>query len=258
MKNRLLIATAVLSMIVFAANGNCSSSALRVNLRGFGNCDVILDGRMTGLYSGSVYFEGLRPGYHDLKVIRRSNCSYYGNRRNCRQRSCGAARASVINTTIYLRPGSFSTASVDGYGGVILMDRPSCSVQDDFNDGYFVENHCGTPTPWDMEGAVAQPAFNTDVLITDIELDQIISAASSRPFSSTRMEIVRSATKGRMMTVAQVRRLMNLFDFESDRLALAKFTYDKTIDHERYYGLFDAFAFDSSIDELQRFMEANS
>jgi hypothetical protein len=56
------------------------------------------------------------------------------------------------------------------------------------------------------------------------------------------------------MSAVQVRELMEAFTFESTRVEFAKFAYPMVTDKERFYIVYDAFTFSSSIDELDDFI----
>jgi hypothetical protein len=49
---------------------------------------------------------------------------------------------------------------------------------------------------------------------------------------------------------------MLLFSFESTRLDFAKFAYAYTLDLRNYYKLNDAFTFESSIDDLDKYIQS--
>ena len=55
----------------------------------------------------------------------------------------------------------------------------------------------------------------------------------------------------------QVSELMQLMTFESSMLELAKNTYMHTLDKQNYYLANDAFNFESSIEDLNRFIQTN-
>ena len=53
----------------------------------------------------------------------------------------------------------------------------------------------------------------------------------------------------------QVKEILNLFDFETTKLEVAKFAYGYTYDKGNYYQLNDAFNFESSIDDLNNYIK---
>ena len=55
-------------------------------------------------------------------------------------------------------------------------------------------------------------------------------------------------------STAQVKELMYLFTFETNRLDIAKYAYRNTVDKRNYYQLNEALTMNSCKDELIRFM----
>ena len=77
---------------------------------------------------------------------------------------------------------------------------------------------------------------------------------SSKGFEDSKLTVARQITGSNCLTSVQVRSIMMLFDFEQSRLQYAKFAYDKTYDIGNYFMLNDAFDFESSIDELNQYI----
>jgi hypothetical protein len=53
---------------------------------------------------------------------------------------------------------------------------------------------------------------------------------------------------------SQVKEIMLLFSFEASKLEFAKFAYPYVFDQGNYFKLNDAFTFESSIEELNNFI----
>ena len=56
-------------------------------------------------------------------------------------------------------------------------------------------------------------------------------------------------------TTSQVRQVLQLFSSENDKLELAKLAYRNTIDQRYFYQLYDVFSFQSTKDELDRYIK---
>ena len=76
------------------------------------------------------------------------------------------------------------------------------------------------------------------------------SSIASKSFSDSKMTMAKQITKTNCMLAHQVKEIMEVFDFESDRLEYAKFAYPYCADQNNYYKVNDAFEFESSIDDL--------
>jgi hypothetical protein len=80
------------------------------------------------------------------------------------------------------------------------------------------------------------------------------SSINSKSFEDSKLTIAKQILTSNCMLCSQVRDIMGLFSFESTRLDFAKFAYSRVFDQGNYYKLNDAFTFESSIDELNAFI----
>lgn len=79
-------------------------------------------------------------------------------------------------------------------------------------------------------------------------------SVSSKNFEDSKLTVAKQITGANCLTADQVKRMMQAFDFEASKLEYAKFAYAKTFDIGNYYKLNDAFDFESSIDELNEYI----
>jgi hypothetical protein len=84
--------------------------------------------------------------------------------------------------------------------------------------------------------------------------DQAVQSISDKTFESSKLTIAKQIIAANCLLCRQVKDLMKLFTFESSRLELAKYAYKYTWDINNYYMLNDAFEFESSIDDLNKFI----
>ncbi|MCX6306345.1 MAG: DUF4476 domain-containing protein [Bacteroidetes bacterium] len=86
--------------------------------------------------------------------------------------------------------------------------------------------------------------------------DQAVESISSKSFESSKLTIAKQIVGSNCLRCQQVKEVMKLFTFESNRLDFAKFAYKYTWDVNNYFVLNDAFEFESSIEELNRYINA--
>jgi len=79
---------------------------------------------------------------------------------------------------------------------------------------------------------------------------------SSKDFSDSKLKLAKQIIDSNCLLSSQVRQMMELFDFESDKLNLAKYAFGYTLDYRNYYQVNDAFEFESSIDDLDDYMRS--
>jgi hypothetical protein len=86
------------------------------------------------------------------------------------------------------------------------------------------------------------------------QFSDAVNSVSSKDFEESKLTVAKQITGSNCLTASQVKRMMGEFDFEESKLEYAKFAYDKTFDIGNYYKLNDAFDFESSIDELNQYI----
>jgi hypothetical protein len=91
--------------------------------------------------------------------------------------------------------------------------------------------------------------------MSDAEFSDASKSIESKGFEESKMTMAKQIGKDRCFTVSQVKGIMGLFGFEDSKLDFAKFAYDHVYDKGNYYKVNDAFSFESSIDELNKYIE---
>jgi hypothetical protein len=77
---------------------------------------------------------------------------------------------------------------------------------------------------------------------------------SSKSFEDSKLTIAKQIVSSNCLLCSQVRDIMLLFSFEDSRLEFAKYCYGYTLDQGNYYKVNDAFTFESSIDDLNKYI----
>lgn len=92
--------------------------------------------------------------------------------------------------------------------------------------------------------------------MNELDFTQMKASIERQSFASTKMTVAKqSLSAGNKLTVNQVREVMQLFSFESDKLEYAKFAFQYCIDKNKYYVVNDVFRFSSSVDQLDQFLQ---
>ncbi len=108
------------------------------------------------------------------------------------------------------------------------------------------------------EKIVYLPGYNGPIgcarPMTGKDFEGVKSSISSKSFDDTKLTMAKQVIGANCLLSTQVKEIMLLFSFEGTRLDLAKFSYDKTYDQGNYYKLNDAFTFESSISELNDYI----
>jgi hypothetical protein len=108
------------------------------------------------------------------------------------------------------------------------------------------------------QNVYSMPGYNGPVgcswPISDVDFANVKQTISSKSFDDTKLTIAKQVIASNCLFSRQVKELMLLFSFEATRLEFAKYAYGYTFDIGNYYMLNDAFQFESSVDELNQYI----
>jgi len=88
----------------------------------------------------------------------------------------------------------------------------------------------------------------------EVSFRELKSVIADRWFESSKLEVAKQGISGSSISSAQLAELMSMFSFESSKLELAKFSYTYVADKQKFFLVNDAFSFESSISELDRYV----
>jgi hypothetical protein len=97
---------------------------------------------------------------------------------------------------------------------------------------------------------------NTRAAINDKAFYQLKQSIQNESFDDTKQSIAAQAMSNNYFTSTQIKELVQLFSFESSKLAVAKLGYKNTIDKSNYFLVNDAFSFSSSKQELMQYTQS--
>ncbi|MFM2223809.1 MAG: hypothetical protein RJA07_11 [Bacteroidota bacterium] len=86
------------------------------------------------------------------------------------------------------------------------------------------------------------------------EFESAKQSIGTKTFEDSKLQIAKQIVGANCCTAAQVRSIMKLFTFEQSKLDFAKFAYKYTYDQKNYYKVNDAFEFESSISDLNTYL----
>ena len=195
---------------------------------------VIVDGKCFDIGSNSIMINNLEPTYHDVKVYQRtfnSSVERYGKERDV-----------LFSSSVLLKPRTSLVIAIDDCGAITM------------NETSMRTRHFGDT--WQPGNRYFKPENVYSRAIDNNEFDRVLWAISKENFETNRMTSAEQIISGNYFTTAQLKQLLRLFNFESNKLQLAKLGYDKVVDQDNYYSLSDMFSFNSSRDELARCIRA--
>lgn len=86
------------------------------------------------------------------------------------------------------------------------------------------------------------------------EFASAVNSVEAKDFEDTRKAMAKQIIDANCLYAAQVKQLLGAFSFEDAKLEIAKYAYSKTVDQNKYYQVNDAFDFESSIEDLNKYI----
>jgi hypothetical protein len=80
------------------------------------------------------------------------------------------------------------------------------------------------------------------------------NSVNAKSFEDTKLTVAKQIFDHNCMLSSQVRDIMSTFDFEATKLEFAKYAYGRTFDIGNYYKVNDVFDFESSISDLNAYI----
>jgi hypothetical protein len=125
-------------------------------------------------------------------------------------------------------------------------------IQDHQGGGQGKEHH--TKPPYVMPGYSGP--VGCPYPMTELDFRDVKASISSKSFEDSKLTIAKEVISATCMFASEVKEIMELFTYESTRLEFAKFAYAYTFDLGNYYKVNSAFQFESSIDELNKYLKS--
>ena len=92
--------------------------------------------------------------------------------------------------------------------------------------------------------------------LNNADFRDALESIKRKSFSDSKLILAKQVTKRNCLTANQIKTITALFDFESTKLEFAKYAYPFCYNPENYWKINDVFDFESSIEELDEFIES--
>ena len=92
--------------------------------------------------------------------------------------------------------------------------------------------------------------------MNDFEFNRVLGSIGKEWFETNKEKSAIQIIHTNYFTACQVKQMLQLFSFDNNKLDLAKQAYSKTVDQKNYFMINDVFSFNSSKDELARYIRS--
>lgn len=243
------------------------TSRLTITTSDNDNIRVEIDGRKYREGDNSIRINNINPGYHTIKVYRpQSTGGLFGGRNRERL---------VYSNSVYMKPEVQVDIWIDRNGRAQVkefdLNRRDDRKDNDRNrknDNGSWGNDNGRWDDYDgydrndrnddrnNNGKWDEPynSGNSGRAVSYSTFESMKQQLRRENFENTRMTLAKQMLDRNAFETSQVKEMLQMFSFESNRLDLAKYAYRTTTDKRNYYSVNDVFSFSSSRDELSRFI----
>jgi hypothetical protein len=190
---------------------------------------VIVDGKCFDIGSNSIMIADLEPAYHEVKVYQQTiNGSVELSGKDC---------DVLFNSSVLLKPRTTLMIAIDDCGAITMNETKA--KKPDFGD------------TWNGGNYNDRPGNNIySKAISNNEFERVLWAINKESIETNKMTSAEQVITTNYFTTEQVKQLLRLFSFESNKLQLAKLCYDRVVDQSNYSTLSNLFSYNSSKDEL--------
>jgi hypothetical protein len=238
---------------------------------------VIIDGRRFEPNDNYMRIRDMKPGYHSIKVYRERNFGIFT--------IFGQRYDVVFNNSMFIKPFSNVMISIDRLGRAQVFENNMGGRRDwddgdvrhdhdwDFgrgrNDGDYGDRDRGSndrDSRWGQDnrgGGYGNGVGNNGDYgnsgsfgrtLSDIEFNNLLDNISRERSESNMMKSATQIIATNYFSAEQVKEMLQLFASEDNKLSLAELAYDKTVDQRNYFVVNDVFRFNSSKNELARYI----
>ncbi len=230
-----LLVSSLFSLSLLAYDGS------RLSISTFSNSKTELkleiDGKKFVMQDNSITLGHISEGYHRVKIFREK-------KRNGNGFGFGQKQEVIYSSSVFLKRGFHLDITVNRFGKALLDERKINSYDNDWDDEdeYFDEDETGGYHE------------NYSNVMDAQDFESVRQTISKEWMESGKLISVKTIMDKNNFTTQQVKELMMLFSFESNKLEVAKYGYRKTVDKHNYIQVNEVFSFSSSREELARFI----
>jgi len=238
---------------------------------------VEVDGRRYDLNDNTLSLSSIRPGTHNIRVLRelkRKTGVNFGNRRE----------QTIYNIKATFRDGYHFDILVNRFGKVLIDERRIDPNDDWYNDDDYYDRNGDRNSDrdntydngddrddsvygnddrdnrdnrdYDNDRKNADPRYdnNYSQAMTNNDFTQAKESLRREWFENTRLETAKQVIDRNYFTSQQVKEMVLLFTFENNRLDIAKYAFGKTVDKGNYFIVNDAFTFNNNKEALKEYI----
>jgi Domain of unknown function (DUF4476) len=225
--------TSTLLMAIFISMASFAvpvQSKLSITVVGNKNIEIMVDNNRYQSLDNSVVINNLQPGSHSIRV--------YSLKKNQRRNIWGNNTQLLYSSTVYVRPGYFTSVTIDRSGRAIVDER---ALSGNRRDGNYDNNGRYN----DRNDRYHDRYDHNRRPVTAQSFSSIVQTLRREYSENSRFVMAKQMIDQNSFASDQVKYMLQLFSFENNKLELAKYAYRNTTDQKNYFVVYDALSFNS-------------
>jgi hypothetical protein len=256
MKKTMTMIVFILALGSQAIAGGLSELKIRTNANV--SLKVIIDGQVVSHNTSMVEVNSIPFGKHKVQVFQVIK-SYNGYQQH-----------ALFSGEIYLPQNTVTHALIKHHKFIIeeqfaLYTKPNYKKPHHTGYGNYYDTK---PITWQTQahnvrpnvglqhhGHYSEPIPEVVYPMSAQDFNHLKSAIENQWFSDEKKIVLRQAlADDHLLTISQVKNLIELFNFSGDRLEVAKMAYVNTVDRENYFQVYNSLRYNSSVQNLSNYI----
>ncbi|MFT3846849.1 MAG: DUF4476 domain-containing protein [Lacibacter sp.] len=248
------ISTLILILVFnFIAIAGWAQSRLSITSMSTTPVRVMIDGREMQNNNNEIRIGNLSQGFHRIQI-------YAGDKSND-NRGWGRNASNrygrmIYNTNLNIRYGMHTDIIINRFGKVFVDEQAIDNRYEDDWNNTGDRNGRGNDNRNQGRDDRNNDGWNNDrnYGMNANAFQQLKQQVKKENFDNRRLDLLRSVLPQNNISSDQVKDLAMIFDFERNKLDLAKFAYKYTVDRGNYFVVNDVFDFGNSKTELAQYI----
>ncbi|HMO31985.1 MAG TPA: DUF4476 domain-containing protein [Lacibacter sp.] len=210
---------------------------------------VVINGQPVNEQGPMIRLADLQPGSHRIQIYMQDRFNNgWGNNQQGRL---------LFNQLVQVRPGMHLDLLINRFGRVFRDEQPYDARFDQQWGNGWGNNGNGwgnNGNGWGNNNGNGWGNNGWGQPMNDTQFEQLRQTVRRESFDDNKLTLLQSVLPNNAVTSQQVKELVQLFSFEKNKLELARFAFRYTVDRGNYFIINEVLSFNSSKQELNRYV----
>jgi len=242
MKTIFTLLISMLSGTALLANNPLNKSMVLVKSVDNADIRVVMDGKRFEPGSNAVVISNVSPGRHQVAVYRQSRTGLFN--------IISGKYEMVYNGNIQIKNRVQLLLTIERGGYVNITESRTADRDNRFNDRSSRDFDFNRDGQFDDYGS----RYDYTPAMNDREFERVLQSISREWLESNKLKSAVHVVSGNNISTDQVKDIMRLFQFENNKLEVARQAYRNVVDKWNFREVYTLLSFQASKAELDRYI----